>query len=294
MLGRVLVTIAVCLGAASYTRAAQDSPILEEVISRAVEYAKAYEAQLGSLIGEEEYVQNAAWRSPAGRNLIARRQQRRLSSDFLILQVGPEWIGVRNVNRADGTSVKKKVEDFQQVFDDSSAASILKTLNSITTESARFNIGDVQRNINLPTFALLVLRSRHVSNFFFKKEGEPRVNGTRTWELSFRELNSPTLVHGINGEDEFSYGSLWIEPDTGRIQKTEMNIGGSGTDLPFHARMVVTYGANSKLGMLVPSLMTEHYSSEHHTIDCRADYFNFHRFEVDVKFDIGGKPPGGI
>ena len=60
MLGRVLVAIAVCLGAASYTRAAQDSPILEEVISRAVEYAKAYEAQLGSLIAEHRMFKRGA------------------------------------------------------------------------------------------------------------------------------------------------------------------------------------------------------------------------------------------
>ena len=33
--------------------------------------------------------------------------------------------------------------------------------------------------------------------------------------------------------------------------------------------------------------MVEHYETDYHTIDCRADYSNFRPFEVDVKFEIG-------
>jgi len=263
-------------------------PTLDVVLQRAANYVKEYEAQLGSLIAVEDYVQNAAWRS--GRNMITRRQQRRLSSDFLILKVGPEWIGVRNVNRSDGFSVKRRVEDFKQVFDDSPAA-VMKTLQGLAEDSARYNIGDIRRNINLPTVALLVLREDFFPNFRFEKTGETRVEGTNAWEISYREAAGPTVVRGYDGQNQFSYGTLWIEPETGRILKTEMSFGGRGSDLPYRVRMMVQYSPHRKLEMLVPTLMREHYETDTHTIEGRAEYTNFVRFEVDTKFELGTKPP---
>ena len=65
----------------------QDSVDLDTVVEQAVEYVAQYEAELGDLIGAEEYVQNAAWRD-ARYGQITERRRRRTSSDFLIIQVG--------------------------------------------------------------------------------------------------------------------------------------------------------------------------------------------------------------
>jgi len=272
--------------------AASQSPDLDTVLSHAIHYVADYEAQLGNLIGEEDYIQNAAWAGASGRysGATSQKKQRRLESDFLILQVGKEWIGVRNVNKLDGFSVKRKVEDLQEIFDDSPAA-VLKTLESIALESAKYNIGDVVRNTNLPTFALQVLRPHNLPRFRFEKAGEPKIGGVRTWAVNYQEIQSPSLIHDQDNHDEFAYGTLWIEPDTGRILKTELNLGGRGTGLLLRTHMVVSYEENKKLAMLIPSLMLEHYETDNgHTIDCRADYSRFHRFEVDVNFDIAPPP----
>ena len=59
------------------------------------------------------------------------------------------------------------------------------------------------------------------------------------------------------------------------------------------ARMVVTYGPAKNLSVVVPMFMMEHYEDQYGSIDCRAEYSNFRKFEVDVKFDLAPpKPPG--
>src|SRR5947207_2814108 len=92
----------------------QQSPIdLNTVLERAAQYVSQYEADLGNLIGTEEYLQNAVWldgRSPAR---VSRRMQRRTSSDFLIIQVGSEWAALRKVNRVDGLKEKEVTPTFE-------------------------------------------------------------------------------------------------------------------------------------------------------------------------------------
>jgi hypothetical protein len=87
----------------------QTSPELISVVQRATEYVTQYEAELGNLIGSEEYIQNAVWLAPTtrGTTTVAKRMQRRVSSDFLMIQVGPEWAALRKVNRVDGSKVKE-------------------------------------------------------------------------------------------------------------------------------------------------------------------------------------------
>src|SRR5262245_55650281 len=99
------------------------TPELNVVLERAEDYVKKYEEELGNLIATEEYVQNAQWKSIGARyNTVAQKQQRRTSSDFLILQVGPEWEGLRKVNRVDGAKLKEKEPSLEEAFDNSPKA----------------------------------------------------------------------------------------------------------------------------------------------------------------------------
>src|SRR5690242_6810916 len=98
---RILLTV-VC--AISVTTApAQQSPTeIETVLSRATDYVQQYEAELGNLIGSEEYVQSSVWLDNSTPPRVAKRTQRRTSGDFLIIQVAEEWAALRKVNRVDG------------------------------------------------------------------------------------------------------------------------------------------------------------------------------------------------
>ncbi len=270
----------------------QPSAELDTVIQRAADYVAKYQEELGNLIGTEEYSQNVMWKSTSGRvtGMIVKREQRRVSSDFLMIEVGHNWEALRKTNRVDGRKVSDVQPDFETVFDDSPQANT-KRFNQMKADSTKYNIGDIQREVNLPTFALEVLRPTEVPRFEFLKTGTSKVNGILTWEVRFKELRGWTLVHGRPDQELFSHGTFWIEPETGRVLKTEFMVENNFEQSPIHARVVVTYGSAKNLSVVVPTSMMEHYENQYNSIECRADYSNFRTFEVDVKFDL--KPPGG-
>jgi len=263
----------------------QNASELGNVLQSAVAYVAQYEAELGNLIGTEEYVQNAVWQAPTtrGNTTVAKRLQRRVSSDFLIIQVGPERQAIRKVNRVDGVKVKDTEPPFEEAFDDSPQAN-QKRLDAMRGESTQYNIGDIIRDINLPTVALKVLHQSEFPRFSFERAGTSKVEGVETWRVRFREQTGPTLVTGLKGELLYSNGTLWIEPGTGRVLQTEFNV--ENQRLHVKARVIVAFSEGKTVRMLVPSRMYEKYESEYNTVDCQATYSNFRPFEVNVQFEI--------
>ena len=261
---------------------------LDTVIRRATDYVSRYEAELGNLIGTEEYLQNATLLDNSTPPRVAQRMQRRTSSDFLIIQVGTEWAAIRKVNRVDGGKVKEKPIPFEDAFADSPAANS-KRLQDMNIESTEYNLGSVRRDINLPTFALKVLRAQEVPRFSFERSGTAKINGIQTWKIRFRETSGQSLVVAANGAMLYSSGMLWIEPDTGRIIQTEIELDNTYSVPHVRGHIVVTYNAGKKTDLLVPEIMTERYESTYTIVECRANYSNFRPFEVDVKFEIA--PP---
>src|SRR4051812_3246613 len=94
----------------------QQNVDLDAVISRASEYVSEYEAELGNLIGAEEYTQTSVLLDNSNPPRVAGRMQRRTSSDFLIIQVGSEWSALRKVNRVDGLKIKETAPAFEDAF----------------------------------------------------------------------------------------------------------------------------------------------------------------------------------
>jgi len=265
----------------------QSASELGDLLQRATEYVTGYEAELGNLIGSEEYVQNAAWlgNTGLGHPTVGKRLQRRLSSDFLIIQVGPEWAALRKVNRIDGIKVKETEPALEDTFDNSPEANSTRLL-VMKAESTGYNLGDIIREINLPTFALKVLRKSEVSRFAFERAGSSKIAGIQTWAIRFREQTGPTLVVGGKDQPLYSTGTLWIEPGTGRVLRTEFLVENAYASSRVKGAITVTYTEGKNVKLLVPGLMDEHYETEFNTVDCRAFYTNFRPFEVDVKFEI--------
>ena len=268
----------------------QNTPDLDAVIARATDYVSRYEAELGNLIGSEEYVQTSVWLDNSNPPRVAKRMPRRTLSDFLIIQVGSEWTALRKVTRVDGVRLKEAPPAFEDAFDDSPEANA-RRLTDMKKESTQHNIGDIRRDINLPTFALKVLRKSEVARFSFERIGTAKIEGVQAWKIRFRETTGRSLVSGANGETLYSNGTLWIEPETGRVLQTEFEVENPYAQSRIKGRIVVTYGAGKKVEILVPTTMQEHYESAYNNVDCRADYSNFRPFEVDVKFEINLPQP---
>lgn len=270
--------------------APQTEPELATVLERAAAYVSQYEAELGNLIGAEEYVQSSVWMDNGSPARVTKRTQRRTSSDFLIIQVGSEWAALRKVNRVDGIRLPQQPQSFEDAFDTSPAANA-RRIQEMKDESTAQNLGDVRREINLPTFALKVLRKSEIGRFKFERNGTARIEGVQTWKIRFREESGRSLVSGSKGESLYATGFIWIEPETGRVLQTEFEVVNPYAQVRLTGRMVVTYAHGKNVNLLVPSSMIERYESRYNTIDCRADYSNFRPFEVDVKFEISEPKP---
>jgi hypothetical protein len=70
----------------------------------------------------------------------------------------------------------------------------------VADESARFNVGSVQRDVNYPTMALMYLKQEHQHRSSFVREGSARVDGVATWVFA----GDIRPVEMIRGEARYS------------------------------------------------------------------------------------------
>jgi len=153
----------------------------------------------------------------------------------------------------------------------------------VLQESARFNLApDVyQRTVNLPTFALRLLRPASRDRVLFRKTGEESVDGTLTWIVAYRETGGPTFTGTPEGRDLPAYGRFWIEPETGVVVRSEMTLGNTPGS-PSRVSIQVTYRFAPALDFWVPSEMRERYDTPDqaaHTIEAEAFYDDVRPFD---------------
>jgi hypothetical protein len=221
-------------------------------------------------------------------------------SDLLVLStpgLQEPWLAFRDVIEVDG----KEVPDRQQRLEDLFLKSPRITgqlRRRLMAESARFNIGAITRNTNVPTMALQVLSATEQPRFSFRKAGDQRIEGIDTWEIEFEETKPPTLIRGGDGKDLLGHGKVWIEPSSGRVVETDFRAEDDAVKLEIEMR--VAYRPDDTLGILVPAKMTERYRVRLRPVTTRerlarrsievngeATYSNFRRFLVEVTIDVG-------
>ena len=250
---------------------------------RAHAYVVEYEHDLSGIVAEER------WHQRIVRHDGATQRERILQSDYLVFQLLPEedWFAFRDVFEVDGEPVGNREERFRELFA-RGPASVVEHAMEIAAESARYNLGDVYRTINLPTFVLAFLRPSNRSRFVFEKLGEETIYGTPTWVMSYREIKEPTFIRTRLGKALKSHGRLWIDPMTGRLVRSELVTGGDRT-VPERATIVVTYGPQPALGLWVPIEMSEVYDNPRKKNASRitgsATYSRFRRSEMKARLN---------
>jgi hypothetical protein len=180
----------------------------------------------------------------------------------------------RDVYEVNGKPVRDRAERLAKLFLEPSR-SAQKQVEDIAAESARFNIGDVNRTINLPVLALTLLETSNRPWVAF--------TGTRkknVWDLEFREERGGTLIRTTGSQSMPSRGRFLIEAETGRVLESDLIAESSS----LRARIEVTYSPEPSLGgMLVPSAMREKYTlKDGAVIDGRASYSRFRRYQVQT------------
>jgi hypothetical protein len=243
-----------------------------------------YERDFAGVVAEEAYTQEsqAGSRSDTyGRLQRFGAKHRDLKSDLLLVrpQGGDQWLQFRDVFEVDGRAVRDRTDRLAKLFLTPSS-STSKQVSKITEESARYNIGTVIRNINVPMFALIVLQPENQDRFKFERmDKTDGPYGPDAWLVAFREVAAGTMIRGSGHQDLPAHGEFWIDPQTGRILATRLQ----ADSRTVRATIDVRYTLDPKLNQWVPQDMTEEYTQpEGATITGHAVYSNFRRFQVKV------------
>ena len=206
-----------------------------------------------------------------------------LVSDFLLVQVpGEGWLPFRDVFERDGKQVRDRQERLSTLFLTNSSRSAMDQARAIMDESARYNIGNIARNINVPTLALPFLLAEHRKRFSFKigkrDEDEPGV------VIEFKETGRPTFISTTGARDLPVNGRFWIDERDGTVLKTELH----AVDTSVEAHIVVTYEFDASTGLRVPVRMEERYRRGRDPSEVRgvATYSRFRRFQVNTSEEI--------
>jgi len=310
MLRSFTVLILLCFGALSRALVAQASPprpALHDVLERAAGYVRDFQRQLSGVVAEERYVQEVKYILPSyalgamPRSSGAQDVRRVLMSDLLLVKPAgaDRWIQFRDVFEVDGKAVHDRSERLVKLFLEPTGSSA-RQAEQIVTESARYNIGSVQRTINVPVLALLILDAANQRRFHFERSqdrksklsGEPKSPGdSDLWVIEYDEVRSGTLIRTTNDRDLPSRGRFWIEAATGRVIASEL----VANDPFLRGTIDVTYQIEPSLALSVPVEMRERYElrKDGSKVEGTATYTKFRQFQVKVDEKIAPvKPPG--
>ena len=259
-------------------------PSLDEVLRRAGAYTERFHDGMTSVVAEERYVQQLGSQSPGGggrsRPFIW-TERRTLISDFvLIAGTGrePRWMAFRDVLQVDGTPVRDRDDRLQKLF--AAGGDAIDRALALSQESSRYNIGPegFVRTVNVPVIAMDFLLPEMRPRFaFHKRSVRQTADGARTWEIEFAEKDRPTVIRTPKGESIVARGTLWIEPDEGRIVESTLEL------WERRAKISVTYEVDPRLHIAVPVRMKESYLLGRDLLDGEAIYSNYRRFETSAR-----------
>jgi hypothetical protein len=266
------------------------------VLQRAAAYVADFHRQLSSVVAEERYVQE--WRHAVDRQRGSNAtRQRELLSDLLLVK--PEgfrtWMEFRDVFEVDRSPIRERDQRLVKMFLEPSPSTNAR-IASILAESARFNIGDIHRNVNTPIFPLLFLEEANHYRFKYKQTSDRRpaeargdtapADGafrvaTEVWVIAYEEKAPRTMIRTDGEKDLPSKGRFWIDPATGRVLMSELGV----ENRSIRATIDVSYQSEPLLGLLVPIEMRERYESKRSgsLVTGRATYGRFRQFQVKVQ-----------
>ena len=193
---------------------------LAELMNKVAGYVATYGEQMSAVVGVEKYTQSI---NPSG---AAAMRSRQLLAEFALVKSGGPvpWTGYRDVIEVNGQPVHDRRDRLLKIVAES--ANPIEEAARLTAESARYNIGPVSRNFNLPTTALFFFHESNLSRFTFTRKGTKRVDGVEVVEIAFRELRRPTLITTRDGSDVPCEGTLWVLPADGTIVRTRLQLKG--------------------------------------------------------------------
>jgi len=289
---------------ASVPKRAPVDPTLAPLLERAASYVVAYQDSFRNVVAEEAYTQRAWGLDKSFTNTTAALitfadgsllQRTRADIVFVRLAGDFPWGVFRDVFEANGVRVRDRDERLEKLFREPSSSAVEQG-GKILAESARYNIGP-RRTLNLPTLALLILHPRNQHRFSFARGGRRSFTGVEGVEVTFEEIESPSLVSDLDGGSVPSNGRFWIDPSRGTVLRSEVRYRFE----PDRALGFVSteYRPEPRLAMWVPAEMKERYfdvpGTQHpvffHSAEATARYSNLRQFRVTISEEKATLPP---
>ena len=242
-----LVTVVTTAGVASPTQA----PSAEELLLSARTYLAGYAQRVSGVTLDEALMltENA--------NAL-RTAPQRLASDLILLNVGGQLLGMRDLYSVDTRAVRAKETRIAKVLAEPTPAT-WQTAQDYAREHAVYLRTNVVLWFSDPVMVTRCLAPEYRGRLTFKVEGSKRLNGVQVYGLGFKESDKEPekSILQIPGYPLAS-GRFWVEAESGRIHQTEF-----WPESPAHnARVQVQYAPDEKLGVFLPR-------SASHTFEAR-------------------------
>jgi hypothetical protein len=280
----IALSISACLYSA--TPRAQ-APSLAEVLKLSAAYVADFRKQLSGIVAEETYRQDIVNTGRIGSDVAGPNRSRTLRSDFLLVKPSDadRHVELRDVFEVDGQPVRNRQSRLELLLKHPNADA---RIGDIIAESARYNIGKIQRTINTPLMPLMFLDANNQSRFEFKHvekvtpvftdARDTAINetpvfkvATEMWTVEYKEKQRPTIIRALTNENRPARGRFWINPTNGSILISELIIDGGGVI----ATITVSYQSEPLMGFLVPVEMRESYLRYPERITGYAQYGKF-------------------
>ena len=264
--------------------AAPPCPSKDELLDRAGRYVAGIEQELAVLVGDEAYSQYSYWgTSPM------HRTKRVLASDVAWVPTGDAmvWAFYRDVRSVDGKEVRDRSARLEALFPEGQTPAANARAMQILDESSRYNLGQ-QRTVNSPTLALTLLHPRNRKRSSFEVSGGGRKEGVQACKLLYEERKRPTLISNPDGEDVPARGTFWIEPGSGAVVASSLEL-----ETPGHDPVLIetSFRHEAALACWLPAEMRETYGSRAprsrgERIEAVARYSAWRRAHVEIEVII--------
>ena len=265
--------------------AAQRRPSRDEVLDRVAAYAKRFGEDLQGIVARERYVQTI--RTTNGRHRLEAdtldgeilEERRLLSSLLLVHEADTPWQLHRDVIAVDERPVADREDRLAQLFAGTQADRAAQ-LRRITDESARYNLGPFVRNINIPTFPLIVVHPARRDRFRFRDRGATSADGVAVRVLAFEERARPRTIRGTAGYDVVLKGTLDVEEASGELVRATIE----PKVHKLQIRLDVQFGRVAGVPLRVPVRLIERYwrPGDDTYVAGEASYDEFRRYTTDV------------
>jgi hypothetical protein len=266
-----------------------------DLVDRAAAHVARFVATASVLLAREHYEQEATTRTGASARFATSklglvRERRTLESEVALVQIVDDrlWLIARDILAVDGKPIPE--EDRVRIPSrlDASPDEAFRTFRRVADQGARYNIGHIRRDLNVPTLALWFLSEGIRQRFAFTIVGAERIGDVPCRVIRYVERERPYLLHAEDRPARVE-GRFWIADDSAAVLRTELVLRSPPGATPGRATIEVDYAFTPSVDAWTPREMRERYETgpnDANLVTGTARYHDYRRFSVATRITV--------